>query len=451
MERTKLTPKRIKDAECPPGKQQGFLWDSDVPRLAVRTTSKGAKSFVFEGKLDRKTIRITLGDVLVWGIEEARDPVTNKVLIPGARQEARRLQSLLDQGIDPRELELEKKEKKAAEKFAKAEAEQKAKDRQRYTLKALLETYVNHLEAQGKKKSAAAAASAFKCHVVEPHPELSNSPANEISARQIADIVRQVSEQGKKRTAGILRSYMAAAYTAAKKAPFHGELPSSLITFNIENNPVEPVGNIPVKARHRHLSADELKAYLAAMGDDLNDLALKLAIYAGGQRMAQLLRAKVTDYDPETKVLRLLDGKGSRKEPRLHELPLGPVAAGIADKLLQYASKEKSVFLFASRGSVVHGSTPGKRVKEVSDKIDGEPFDLRDIRRTAETMMAGLGISKDNRAQLLSHGLSGVQEKHYDRNTYLKEKRAALLKWERHLKNIITGKTASKVVNLRGA
>jgi integrase len=417
----------------------------------VRTTSKGAKSFVFEGKLNRKTIRITLGDVLVWGIEEARDPVTNKVLIPGARQEARRLQSLLDQGIDPRELELEKKEKKAADKAAKAEAERIAKDRQRYTLKALLETYIKHLEAQGKGKSAAAAASAFKCHVLEPHPEISNTPASEVSALQLAAIVRQVFEQGKERTAGVLRSYLSAAYNAAKKAPFRTEIPSALIPFDIEHNPVEPVGSIPVKAGHRHLSADELKKYLDALGDDLNDLALKLALYAGGQRMAQLLRAKVTDYDPETKILRLLDGKGSRKKPRMHELPLGLVAAGIAGRLLQDAERADSIFLFASRGSAVHHSTPGKRVKEISDAIAGEPFDLRDIRRTVETMLAGLGVSKDDRAQLLSHGLSGVQEKHYDRNTYLKEKRAALLKWERHLKNIITAKTASKVVNLRGA
>jgi integrase len=59
----------------------------------------------------------------------------------------------------------------------------------------------------------------------------------------------------------------------------------------------------------------------------------------------------------------------------------------------------------------------------------GEPFSLRDVRRTVETTLAGLGVSQDVRAQLLSHGLSGVQHKHYDRHDYRPEKRAALERW----------------------
>jgi integrase len=42
-------------------------------------------------------------------------------------------------------------------------------------------------------------------------------------------------------------------------------------------------------------------------------------------------------------------------------------------------------------------------------------FSARDLRRTCETHLAELRISKDIRAQLLSHGISGVQAKHYDR------------------------------------
>ena len=52
---------------------------------------------------------------------------------------------------------------------------------------------------------------------------------------------------------------------------------------------------------------------------------------------------------------------------------------------------------------------------------------MRDIRRTVETMRAGLGVSKDTRVQLLSHGISAVQAAHYDQHTYTDEKRAALV------------------------
>lgn len=53
-------------------------------------------------------------------------------------------------------------------------------------------------------------------------------------------------------------------------------------------------------------------------------------------------------------------------------------------------------------------------VKEISEAMvtEGEaraPFQLRDIRRTCETMLAALKVSKDVRSNLLSHGLGGVQ------------------------------------------
>jgi integrase len=81
--------------------------------------------------------------------------------------------------------------------------------------------------------------------------------------------------------------------------------------------------------------------------------------------------------------------------------------------------------------------------------MKGEPFDLRDIRRTCETMLAEMGISKDTRAQLLSHGLSGVQSAHYDRHSYTNEKRAALIAWEKRLDHITKGKKGSNVVQIK--
>jgi len=47
--------------------------------------------------------------------------------------------------------------------------------------------------------------------------------------------------------------------------------------------------------------------------------------------------------------------------------------------------------------------------------------------------MASIGIAKDTRAQIQSHGLGGVQARHYDRYDYLAEKTAALDAWARWL------------------
>ena len=426
--RARLTIERIRKATCPAGKSQGFTFDTESPRMALRVTPTGKKTFIFETKLDRQTIRWTIGACTAWNLDDAR-------------AEANRLQGLIDRGLDPREQEREEKAKKAAQKAEGERARHEAEHNKRYTLAALCAAYTDHLKAQGKVGSASAAASVVKCHVLEQFPEVAATPAREVTPRQIAEIIRRVIEKGKERTAGVLRSTLAAAYNCGRRAPFNANLPATFIPFEIEANPVEPVTAIPVKARKRTLSTDELKAYLAHLSEDnLIDQSLKLALYAGGQRMAQLLRAEVKHYDPAAKTLLLFDPKGKRKEPRAHLLPLAPVAAAIVETLAGRVGKDG--YLFATGKTTVHWTTPGKRVAEISKLIGGDPFDLRDIRRTVETMLASKGISREIRAQLLSHGISGVQATHYDMYGYIEEKRAALQKWERHLEKTRTGKRA---------
>ena len=104
-ERVNLTAGAIERLTCPAGKQQAFMRDSEAPGLRVRVTSAGAKSFVYEAKLNRQTIRRTIGDVKAWSIELART-------------EARRLAVVLDKGQDPREIERQQQAAKAAEKAA---------------------------------------------------------------------------------------------------------------------------------------------------------------------------------------------------------------------------------------------------------------------------------------------------------------------------------------------
>ena len=152
MPRIKLTAGRIRDFDRPTDKAQAFLWDTELPGLAVRVTA-GAKAYIFQSKLNGKDLRITIGDVRAWTLDDAR-------------AEARRLQTLVDKKIDPRELVREQQaakeaakqaEREAAEaKRAAAEAARIEAERQgRYTLRALCDAYVGILERGGKAKSAA--------------------------------------------------------------------------------------------------------------------------------------------------------------------------------------------------------------------------------------------------------------------------------------------------------
>ncbi len=66
-----------------------------------------------------------------------------------------------------------------------------------------------------------------------------------------------------------------------------------------------------------------------------------------------------------------------------------------------------------------------------------ENFTLGDFRRTWETHMARLNVSKEIRGQIASHGISGVQDNHYDMYDYLDQKREAAVIWSNEINRLI--------------
>lgn len=133
-----LTAGIIDALTCPDGKNQAFLRDTKAPGLRVRVTARGAKSYVFERKLNGQTVRTTIGDVRDWSI-------------PGAQAEARRLGVMLDSGNDPREVERQRLADAAARK-AQAEAEAQEAQAHALTVGDLWPRYM----AEGKPKRKAA-------------------------------------------------------------------------------------------------------------------------------------------------------------------------------------------------------------------------------------------------------------------------------------------------------
>lgn len=104
--RIHLTVERIRKLTPPNGKQAVYVFDDDPKHLSVRLTPAGAKSFVYSGKLNGTPLRVTIGSASDWILEDAR-------------AEARRLQTLVDAGRDPRQV---KAEITAADEAARAAA-----------------------------------------------------------------------------------------------------------------------------------------------------------------------------------------------------------------------------------------------------------------------------------------------------------------------------------------
>lgn len=157
MERVRLTLERIATFTCPTGKQQAFLWDTEAPGLAVRVTANGAKSFIFESKLRRQTVRITLGDVRAWVLGSVwsgkGDEKTE--IQRGAREEASRLKTLIDQGKDPRQVaadEVETAQAKRDEKAAAVLAGEVAARRNQITVGDVWQTYIEARRAKWSER-----------------------------------------------------------------------------------------------------------------------------------------------------------------------------------------------------------------------------------------------------------------------------------------------------------
>jgi integrase len=124
--KVKLTAGRVSTFNCPPEKPAAFLWDSDAKGFGIKASPGGAKIYILDSRLESgKTLRLTIGDVKTWGIDDARI-------------ESRRIQALIDQGIDPR---LDK-----AKRIAKAEQERLAEQRKNAPVREAWLAYVEHHE-----------------------------------------------------------------------------------------------------------------------------------------------------------------------------------------------------------------------------------------------------------------------------------------------------------------
>jgi len=131
----RLTVKDVADFSCPPAKQQAFLRDSVVRGLAIRATRAGSKAYILDTFLHGKNIRLTIGDVRTWPLDGPAGSPRN------ARAEACRLQTLIDQGVDPRAVADEQRAKANAAK-ARAEADRLEEERNMITVREVWAEYL---------------------------------------------------------------------------------------------------------------------------------------------------------------------------------------------------------------------------------------------------------------------------------------------------------------------
>jgi len=415
-------------------------------RLTARLTRDGVLLY-YQYFCDGKLERVPLGPYDETG--------QRGLSLVKARTRAADLAAIYRGGITDLKGHLER-ERAAAERQHQAaeEAARQAREAaQRSTLKQLLDAYIAHLERHGKP-SAQDAKSIFNLHVLSAAPELVARKAAEVSMDEFVGLLAKLTDAGIGRTAAKCRSYLHAAYALAIRSRTDPDAPLLMRTFGVVANPLADIDSLSSYncTRDRVLNGPELITYMKrveGMPNKPTRDALLLGLYLGGQRPAQLVRVRPADVDLAAGTIVLLDSKGARRQPRRHVLPLLKEANEILSRRIASLADGEPLFS-ADKRNILSPLTMSKEVTKIATamvaaKESREPFQLRDFRRTVETILASLKVSSDVRAQLQSHGLGGVQHRHYDRHDYMLEKRQALGKWMRYLNRLKSGQTETVI------
>jgi integrase len=206
-----------------------------------------------------------------------------------------------------------------------------------------------------------------------------------------------------------------------------------------------PVANTPKPAigggRDRVLSDDELGAIWRACGDDDHGRIVKLLILCGSRR-AEIGGLCWSELDFDAGVWTLPSARSKNKRP--HTLAIMPAMRAIIDQVPRRVARDQ---VFGERGAGgFAGWTSSKSALDTRSGVRG--WVLHDIRRSVATGMANLNVQPHIIEEVLGHssghkaGVAGI----YNKATYAAAVRAALATWHDHIRVIVAGGGARKVL-----
>ena len=374
-------------------KAQAFLRDTKAPGLRVRVTNTGFKSFVFEKKLDRKTIRRTIGDVKLWSIEQART-------------EARRLAVVLDNGQDPREIERQQQADKAiATAAAAAHAVTVGEAWSRYTAERCpfwgVLTIRDHevlAQAGGIERDR------------RPGVLTKAGPLAELMPIRLIDLTAPVIEawaarEAKDRPARVrsaLRLLKAFLRWAASEPDLKGKADPAAASAKKTR---ELAGK--AKPKNDYLQREQLPAWFAHVRQIQNPVisAYLQCLLLTGARREELAALKWEDVNFQWKGIDLKDKIEGRRA-----VPLTPFVAHLLAGL-----PKRNEWVFSSPTSASGGLKEPSIAHRKACTAAGLEVTLHGLRRSFASLCEWLDIPGGISAQIQGHAPQGVREQNYIR------------------------------------
>jgi integrase len=220
----------------------------------------------------------------------------------------------------------------------------------------------------------------------------------------------------------------------------------------VEANPTALVAQSKERRRERFLSPEEIKQLWERLdrmqsAGQLVKAGLQLILITG-QRSGEILGMEWSEIDFENALWELPRVK--TKNAQAHQVPLSSMALKILMNLPRHGK-----FAFPSRiGTSIDETRPMKSgalahaIRKNRELLGLEQFCPHDLRRTCASGLASIGVERFIISRILNHTERNVTAI-YDRYSYDKEKRQALVMWAAKLEEIVTGKK-TKIIPIAG-
>jgi integrase len=405
-----LTDVQIKKLTTPTARRE--VPDGKITGLYLVLQPSGAKSWALRYRAAGKPTKLTLGPYPTLDLANAR----------------RRAQEALGDVASGKNPAAEKKAAREAQKAASSTA-----DRVETVAASFIDKYVKRNVGESWAREAE------RLLTKEINPKFGCKRLGEVKKSDIHDLLDEIVDRG----APIVANRTLAVFRR-------------LCNWAVERGVVDasPCDKIKAPAaeesRDRVLSDDEVRLAWTAferLGWPFGQIAQLLLLT--GARRDEIASGRWSEIDLEAKTWTI--AKERSKNGVAHEIPLSDAAIAILKQLPRIGDR-KDALIFSTTGlTAVSGFS---RAKDAIDNVIlaargaevGAPdrWTFHDLRRTAASGMAGLGIAPHVVEAVLNHrsgtikGVAAV----YNRYSYATEKRQALDAWARRLEAIVTGAAA---------
>lgn len=396
MAKQNFTASLVVKAQCELGKQQSIYWDAKVPGLGLRVTAAGAKSFIFETRLHKKTLRVTIGDTRAWAVGKAQ-------------AEATRLKTLTDQGIDPRQVKADiaaAAESKAAELVVQVTREsvtvgmawdEYLKARKPYWGSRHYDDHVDAMQTGGVQRT--------RSHKLTEPGTLVSLAAVRLVDLTTVRVAEWAKVEGEKRPgrARLANRLLTVFLTWCAEYPAYRDI--------VEGNPAKNKSIREMLGRPQRkndaLQREQLQVWFAAVKQIENPVltAYLQTLLLTGARTNELTALRWVDVDFQWGSMTIRDKmQGSRV------IPLPPYLGHLLAAL-----PRRNEFVFSSTAAESGHLTDPHAANYRVCAITGFDVTLHGLRRSFASLCEWIEMPAGIAAQIQGHAPQGVREQHYIR------------------------------------